>query len=93
MNMGGTQLRVAVTGGTGWIGQAVVTELLQHGYDVRSIDRVVPQSRSTTFIAADMTHFGEVEAHLAVVFSRRRPASAHPGQQLRTVQSVGGNDR
>ena len=34
--------RILVTGGSGRLGSQTVTELLEHGYEVTSIDRVRP---------------------------------------------------
>ena len=34
--------RVVVTGGSGKLGRAVVTDLAAHGYDVVNLDRVAP---------------------------------------------------
>ena len=34
--------RVVVTGGSGKLGRAVVTDLAAHGYDVVNLDRLAP---------------------------------------------------
>jgi nucleoside-diphosphate-sugar epimerase len=69
--------KIAVTGGSGKAGRAVVRDLLEHGYEVLNID-VVPSRDSTAaaFLKADLTNLGraidalkEVEAvvHLAAI--------------------------
>lgn len=52
-------MHVAVTGGSGRIGQATIKELLDHGYQVTSIDqRPAPERRCPSRIA-DLTDFGQ----------------------------------
>ena len=60
--------KIAVTGGSGKAGRAVVRDLLEHGHQVLNIDRV-PSAESSSpdspapFLAADLTDYGEtVEA-------------------------------
>ncbi len=61
-------MRIAVTGGSGKAGRAVVRDLLEHGHDVLNIDRSPsPESSSpespAPYLAADVTDFGQtVEA-------------------------------
>jgi nucleoside-diphosphate-sugar epimerase len=56
--------KIAVTGGSGKAGRAVVRDLLEHGHEVLNIDRV-PSAESSTpdspvpFLFADMTDFGQ----------------------------------
>ncbi|MBV9196531.1 MAG: NAD(P)-dependent oxidoreductase [Solirubrobacterales bacterium] len=62
--------RIAVTGGSGKAGRAVVTDLAEHGHEVLNIDRVgSPESYSPEapipFLAADVTDFGETLEALA----------------------------
>ncbi len=57
--------KVAVTGGSGKAGRAVVRELLDHNYEVRNIDRAVPVERICSFIKADLTDAGEAIEALA----------------------------
>lgn len=52
--------RVAVTGGSGKLGRAVVTELLEHGYDVFNVDIAPPSERLCPFTRIDLTDFGQV---------------------------------
>lgn len=52
--------KVVVTGGTGKAGRACIQDLLAHGYEVLSIDQVVPSGdRPCPFIAADLTDYGQ----------------------------------
>ena len=53
-------MRVAVTGGSGLAGSAVVTHLLEQGYDVVSIDRARPQYPLAEFRFADCADLGQV---------------------------------
>jgi nucleoside-diphosphate-sugar epimerase len=56
--------KLAVTGGSGKAGRAVVRDLLEHGHDVVNVDRV-PSAESATpdspapFLYADLTDFGQ----------------------------------
>jgi nucleoside-diphosphate-sugar epimerase len=56
--------KIAVTGGSGKAGRAVVRDLLEHGHEVLNID-VVPSGDSSSpdspapFLIADLTDFGE----------------------------------
>ncbi|HVV59561.1 MAG TPA: NAD(P)-dependent oxidoreductase [Gaiellaceae bacterium] len=57
-------MRIAVTGGSGKAGRAVVRDLLEHGHEVLNVDRV-PSAESSgpdspaPFLAADLTDFGQ----------------------------------
>jgi nucleoside-diphosphate-sugar epimerase len=56
--------RIAVTGGSGKAGRAVVRDLLEHGHDVLNIDRKPSPESSTPdspapYLAADITEFGQ----------------------------------
>lgn len=56
--------KIAVTGGSGKAGRAVLRELLEHGHDVLNIDRA-PSAESSTpdspapYLYADLTDFGQ----------------------------------
>jgi nucleoside-diphosphate-sugar epimerase len=56
--------RIAVTGGSGKAGRAVVRDLLEHGHQVLNVD-LVPSAESSTadspapFLPADLTDFGQ----------------------------------
>lgn len=52
-------MHVAVTGGSGRIGQATIRELLDHGYKVTSIDQRPSPERLCPSRIADLTNFGE----------------------------------
>src|SRR6185295_11820635 len=51
--------KVVVTGGSGKAGRAVVRDLLEHGYDVLNVDTAPPAERTSRFLRADLTHYGE----------------------------------
>jgi nucleoside-diphosphate-sugar epimerase len=57
-------VKIAVTGGSGKAGRAVVRDLLEHGHEVLNVDRV-PSAESSgpdspaPFLAADLTDFGQ----------------------------------
>jgi nucleoside-diphosphate-sugar epimerase len=53
-------VRVAVTGGSGKLGRAVVDDLLAHGYDVVNLDRAAPRETVSPFVQVDLTDFGRV---------------------------------
>lgn len=56
------KLRLAVTGGSGRIGRAVVDLALAHGHQVVSIDRVRPPNDGVArFVEADLTSYAEFE--------------------------------
>jgi nucleoside-diphosphate-sugar epimerase len=56
--------RIAVTGGSGKAGRAVVRDLVEHGHEVLNVDRV-PSAESSNadspapFLPADLTDFGQ----------------------------------
>lgn len=60
-------VKVAVTGGSGRLGRAVVTELLEHGYDVVNLDRSPPAEHGEVFVRTDLTDYGEVMQALSGV--------------------------
>jgi nucleoside-diphosphate-sugar epimerase len=51
--------KIVVTGGSGKAGRAVVTDLLEHGYDVLNVDITRPQSQQGQFLRADLTDLGQ----------------------------------
>ncbi len=82
-------MRVAVTGGSGLAGSAVVTHLLAQGYDVVSIDRRPPSYPIAEFRLVDCEDLGQVYgachgvdaiAHLAAI---PRPIHHTPDQVFR----------
>ena len=52
--------RVAVTGGSGKLGRAVVADLLEHKYDVVNLDSAGPREQPSPFIRIDLTDYGQV---------------------------------
>lgn len=55
--------RILVTGGSGRLGSQVVNELLEHGYEVVSVDRVRPAQPlplGARFVLTDLSDVGEV---------------------------------
>jgi nucleoside-diphosphate-sugar epimerase len=52
--------KIAVTGGSGKAGRAVVRDLLAHGYEVVNVDVVPPAQTLTRFCQADLNNLGEV---------------------------------
>jgi nucleoside-diphosphate-sugar epimerase len=78
--------RVAVTGGSGKAGRAVVRDLLEHGYEVLNLDRVPSADSSSPdspapFLPADLTDFGQALEALsgvqAVVHLAAIPSPVH----------------
>jgi nucleoside-diphosphate-sugar epimerase len=60
-------LRVVVTGGSGKLGRAVVSELVEHGWEVHNLDLVGPSDQAQTFTRVDLTDYGQVvEAFTAI---------------------------
>jgi UDP-glucose 4-epimerase len=61
-------MRIAVTGGSGRIGRAVVELALAQGHGVVSIDRALPvadaAATDVTFVQADITNYADVEQAL-----------------------------
>ncbi len=52
--------RIAVTGGSGKLGRAVVADLREHGYDVVVLDAVVPPGWTQDVTRVDLTDYGQV---------------------------------
>ena len=63
-------MRVAVTGGSGKLGRAVVDELLGHDYDVVNLDLVPSRDPRAAFIRVDFTDFGQTFQALHAVDDR-----------------------
>jgi nucleoside-diphosphate-sugar epimerase len=70
--------RVVVTGGVGKAGRAVVRDLLEHGYDVTSVDLALDLEFPVRQVVADVTDYGEavdvLKAAEAVVHLAAIPA-------------------
>ena len=66
-----TKSRVAVTGGSGKLGCAVVTHLLKQGWDVVNLDRTAPPSdQGCPFVRIDFTDFGQTAEALTGIDDR-----------------------
>jgi nucleoside-diphosphate-sugar epimerase len=63
-------MRVAVTGGSGKLGRAVVSELLDNDYEVVNLDRVPSKDPRAAFTRIDFTDFGETVQALTAIDSR-----------------------
>ncbi|WP_163269214.1 NAD-dependent epimerase/dehydratase family protein [Chelativorans alearense] len=61
---------IIVTGGSGQGGRACVRDLMEHGYDVTSIDLVPPTDKTVRFSRADLTDFGQAIAALSMIDER-----------------------
>jgi nucleoside-diphosphate-sugar epimerase len=58
-------VKVVVTGGSGLTGRHVVEHLVQHGYDVSSVDTVRPDRQLAPYRLVDMEDIGQVYGCLA----------------------------
>jgi len=63
-------MRVAVTGGSGNLGRAVLDELIEHEHDVVNLDLVRPRERVCPFVRVDLTEYGQVVEALTAVDDR-----------------------
>lgn len=61
--------RVAVTGGSGKLGRAVLADLADHGYDVVNLDRIDGPGGGP-FVRVDLTDFGQTLEALTAVDER-----------------------
>jgi UDP-glucose 4-epimerase len=90
-------MRIAITGGSGRVGRAVIDMALAQGHSVVSIDRVPPTQdmvQPTTFVQADITNYADFERalqgcealiHLAAIPSPGR----HPDHEVHNNNVVG----
>jgi len=62
--------RIAVTGGRGKLGRAVVRDLVQHGHEVVVLDQAVPPGPHDGLTRADLTDYGQVVGALTGVDDR-----------------------
>lgn len=73
---------VAVTGGSGKLGRAVVADLLEHGWQVVNLDRQpppdgrYPEHPASSFIEVDFTDFGQAAEALSAVDDRHSGVDA-----------------
>jgi nucleoside-diphosphate-sugar epimerase len=68
--------RVVVTGGSGKLGDAVVADLVEHGYDVVNVDLVPASVERTQFVRVDLTDYGQTVEVLSAIDSRYRGVDA-----------------
>ncbi|MDT4963791.1 MAG: hypothetical protein QOF87_3438 [Pseudonocardiales bacterium] len=73
--------RVAVTGGSGKLGRAVVAHLVDHGWDVVTLDRKRAEPQRGDFVHVELTDYGQVVDALSAVDDRyqRLDAVVHLG--------------
>ena len=67
---------VAVTGGSGKLGRACVAHLLEHGWDVVTLDRVPAAPQRGDFVRVDLTDYGQAVEALSAVDDRYRGVDA-----------------
>lgn len=63
-------MRIAVTGGSGKLGRAVVEDLLAHEYEVVNLDLVPSRDTRAPFTRIDLTDFGQTVQALTAVDNR-----------------------
>ncbi|KZT54397.1 NAD(P)-binding protein, partial [Calocera cornea HHB12733] len=70
--------RVAITGGLGKLGQPTVLELLQHGWDVVVLDRLLPRvpEEGVKYVQVETTDLGQVAEVLREVDSQYKGLDA-----------------
>jgi len=69
--------RVAVTGGSGKLGRAVVAHLIEHGWDVVNLDRVAPPAdQGCPFVRIDFTDYGQTVESLTGIQNRHSGVDA-----------------
>src|SRR3954469_12911214 len=54
-----SRMKIAVTGGSGKAGRAVVRDLLEHGHDVLNVDLAPSREDAAPFLPADLTDYGQ----------------------------------
>ncbi len=62
--------RVAVTGGSGKLGRAVVVELVEHGWEVHNLDLAPPPEPRCPHTRVDLTDYGQVVEALSGIDAR-----------------------
>jgi nucleoside-diphosphate-sugar epimerase len=68
---------VAVTGGSGKLGRAVVRDLVEHGYTVVTLDRVPPPAGADNpYVRVDLTDYGQVFEALHAIDDRHTGVDA-----------------
>jgi nucleoside-diphosphate-sugar epimerase len=61
---------IVVTGGSGQLGRVCVRDLMDHGFDVTSIDLIPPKDEGVRFSRADLTDFGQAMAAVSMIDER-----------------------
>ncbi len=91
-------MRIAVTGGGGDLGRALVPYLLSNGHEVVSIDRATPpfeaMQRGARYLVADVGDFGAVVASLrecegVVHLAAHRSPMSHPDTEVYVSNTAG----
>lgn len=68
---------IAVTGGSGKLGRAVVTDLLAHGYTVITLDRMAPPTApGNPWVRVDLTDYGQTFEALHAIDDRHHGVDA-----------------
>jgi nucleoside-diphosphate-sugar epimerase len=80
-------MKVVVTGASGKAGRAVVRDLLEHGYEVLSVDLLPPREPLTRPLLVDLTEMGQALECLAGADAVVHLA-AIPAPQIRTEQET-----
>ncbi len=62
--------RIAVTGGSGKLGRAVVSDLLEHGYQVVNLDRAPSPESRAVYVKVDFTDYGQTFEALHAIEDR-----------------------
>jgi len=68
--------RVAVTGSSGKLGRAVVTDLARHGWDVVALDRTPSPNREVVSSTVELTDFGQAVEALSSIDDRHAGVDA-----------------
>ena len=68
--------QVVLTGGSGKLGRACLSELLEHGYSVTNVDLVRPADDLCPFVRADLADMGQTMEVLHQVDDRHRGVDA-----------------
>jgi nucleoside-diphosphate-sugar epimerase len=68
--------RVVVTGGSGKLGDAVVADLVEHGYEVVNVDLAPAAVERTQFVRVDLTDYGQTVEVLSAIDSRYQGVDA-----------------
>jgi nucleoside-diphosphate-sugar epimerase len=79
--------RVVVTGGSGKLGRAVITELVAHGYQVTNLDLAPPREQTCPFVRINLTDYGQVYEAFTAIDSR--PAGVDAVVHLAAIPGPG----